>query len=233
MSAAPARVCLEIDTHNFQAGDSDADLVVERSGKTWHLTRGDWRAEWDRSSGRGKVWQTVNPYAIDGVLRVVHSLLLAEHDGFLLHASSAKIADRAYAFSGVSGAGKTTISRLAPANVTVLTDEISYLKMEDGVFRAWGTPFAGELGTPGPNCWAPLARLFLLDKGLANRVESMSKDEAVCAVMRNVLFFADDADLAGRVLETVCRLVENVPVERLTFRPDREVWDMVARLGDE
>jgi hypothetical protein len=232
MSDAPAKVHLRVVTAENPHGDPEAELVVRRQGKVWHLRRGDLRAEWDRSTGRGTVWQTVNPYSIDGVLRILHSLLLAERDGFLLHAASALVGGRAYAFSGVSGAGKTTISRLAPATTTVLTDEISYLKMKEGEFWAWGTPFSGEMATPGPNCSAPLAGVFLLSKGPDNWIEPMGRDEAVCAVLRNVLFFADDSELAGRVLETVCQLVEKVPVRRLIFRPDASVWDLVASLGE-
>ena len=231
MSNAAASVQLEVDILDKAPGDPHADLEVQHEGKQWQLTRADLRAEWDGSTGRGKVWQTANPHSIDVVLRILHTLLLAEKDGFLLHAASAVLGDRAFVFSGVSGAGKTTLSRLAPSSATVLTDEISLLKLEDGVFRAWGTPFSGEMATPGPNRSAKLARVFLLKKGPENVVEPMNPDEAVCAILRNVLFFADDGDLGGRILETTCRLVEKVPVKRLIFRPDASVWDFIALLG--
>jgi hypothetical protein len=224
-------VRLELETVEGLQGDPDAELVVRREGKIWHLQLCDLRAEWDRATGRGKVWQTVNPYSMDTVLRILHSLLLAEQRGFLLHAASVVVGKRAFVCSGESGAGKTTISRLAPATATVLTDEISYLKMEEGEFRAWGTPFNREMERPGPNLSSPLAGVFLLGKGPENRVEEMRPDEAVCSILRNVLFFADDPDLAGRVLETVCQLVEKVPVRRLIFRPDARVWDYVASLA--
>jgi hypothetical protein len=74
------------------------------------------------------VRQTANPYAIDGVLRILHSLILARAGGFLVHAASAVRNGRAFLFAGVSGAGKTTISRLAPPDVALLTDEISYVR---------------------------------------------------------------------------------------------------------
>lgn len=228
----PERIQLELFALETAPGASDPDIDVTRNGKVWHLLRKDFRAEWNRSTGRGKVWQAIKPYSIDTVLRVLHSLLLAERDGFLLHAASAIVGKQAFVFSGVSGAGKTTISRLAPATATVLTDEISYLKMEEGRFHAWGTPFAGEMATPGPNCSVPLAAVFLLGKGPENAVHAMSADEAVFSILRNVLFFANDSELAGRVLETVCRLVEKVPVKRLVFRPDASVWDFVASLGE-
>ena len=108
--------------------DPDADVrVTHRSGR-WFMERGDFRAEWDPATRRGRIRQTANPYSIDAVLRIVHTLVLARQGGFLLHSASAIRNGKAFLFAGVSGAGKTTISRLAPADATLLTDEISYVR---------------------------------------------------------------------------------------------------------
>jgi len=104
------------------------DVCVRRDAGRWVMERGDFRAEWDPQCHRGWVRQSANPYAIDGVLRILHSLILAREGGFLVHAASAVRNGRAFLFSGVSGAGKTTISRLAPPDVVLLTDEISYVR---------------------------------------------------------------------------------------------------------
>ena len=129
------------------------------------IERGDFHARWDPRTGRGRVRQNANPYSLDSVLRIVHSLILAERGGFLLHSASAICEGRAYLFSGVSGAGKTTMTRLAPADVTLLTDEISYVRPSGGGYAAFGTPFAGELAKAGENCAAPVSALFFLEQG--------------------------------------------------------------------
>jgi len=116
--------------------DLDADLSVRREAGRWIMERGDFRAEWDPECRRGWIRQTANPYAIDGVLRILHSLILAREGGFLVHAASAVRNGRAFVFAGISGTGKTTISRLAPADVTLLTDEISYVRGEEQVSGA-------------------------------------------------------------------------------------------------
>jgi hypothetical protein len=120
----------------FGAGDSglgkddedNNDLSVRREAGCWVIERGSYRAEWDPQSNRGWVRQSANPYAIDGVLRILHSLILAREGGFLVHAASAVRNGRAFVFAGVSGTGKTTLARLAPPDVTLLTDEISYVR---------------------------------------------------------------------------------------------------------
>ena len=207
--------------------DPDADVTVERRGQLWHISRGDFEAEWNPNNRRGWVRQTANPHSIDTALRIIYSLELVECGGFLLHSSSLVRNGRAFLFSGVSGAGKTTISRLAPSDATLLTDEISFVCPRNGIYSAFGTPFAGELGKSGENVSAPIAQVFLLAKGLGNRIDDIDTVTAVRSLLRNVLFFAADAALSKRLLNIVCDFVSHVPVGRLTFYPDNRVWELV------
>lgn len=207
--------------------DADDDLSVRFESGQWVLRRGDFYAELDLGLRRGRIHQSASPYAIDAAFRILHSLLLARQGGLLVHAASAVRNGRAFLFAGVSGAGKTTISRLAPSDATLLTDEISYLRREGDGYIAYGTPFAGELAKPGENVRAPLAALYLLAQGPENRIEPLSAAVATRAVLESVLFFAHDPELVGRVFDSVCELVERVPVRRLTFVPDAAVWELI------
>jgi len=206
---------------------SDDDVRVRREGDDWLIERGDFQARWDSRIGRGSVRQNANPYSLDSVLRILHSLILAERGGFLLHAASTICNGRAYLFSGVSGAGKTTMTRLAPAGITLLTDEISYLRPSADGYAAFGTPFTGELARVGENCAAPVSALFFLEKGPENRIDELPSAEAVRRLMRNILFFAEDHRLVEKLLATACDFVARVPIRRLTFYPDARVWDLV------
>lgn len=206
---------------------SDDDVRVHRDGDAWLMERGDFEARWDPRTKRGVVRQNANPYSLDSVLRILHSLILAERGGFLLHAASAICSGRAFLFSGVSGAGKTTMARLAPADVTLLTDEISYVRPGIDGYSAFGTPFAGELARAGENCTAAVSGLFFLEQGPENRIDEISSTEAVRRLMRNILFFAEDHALVEKLLATACDFVNRVPIRRLTFYPDTRVWDEI------
>ena len=237
LSASFPEFALEFDI--IDAGvASDDDLRVRRNGEEWLLERGDFSARWDPRTKTGRVRQNANPFSLDSVLRILHSLILAERGGFLLHAASAICDGRAYLFSGVSGAGKTTMTRLAPSDVTLLTDEISYVRPKNvrpdassdgsiGSYWAFGTPFAGELAKAGENCSAVISGLFFLEKGPENRIEELSSAEAVRRLMRNILFFAEDPGLVEKLLITACDLVGRLPIRRLTFYPDARVWDQI------
>jgi len=205
----------------------DEDLEVKIEDGEWLLKRGDFRARWNPETRQGRIRQACNPYAIDSVLRIVHSLILARQGGFLVHAASAIRGGKAFLFSGVSGAGKTTISRLAPPDATLLTDEISYVRREGNRYIAFGTPFAGELARVGENCSAPLSALFLLEKGSQNRIEPVGPSEALRRLLRNILFFADDPELVKLVFQSACEFASLVPIHRLVFVPDQRVWDII------
>jgi hypothetical protein len=216
---------------------SDDDVRVRRDGEEWLMERGDFSARWDPRTGKGLVRQNANPYSLDSVLRILHSLILARRGGFLLHAASAICDGRAFLFSGVSGAGKTTMTRIATPDVTLLTDEISYVRPDadagPGSYRAFGTPFAGELAKAGENTSAPIGALFFLEKGPENCIEDVPSAEAVRRLMRNILFFAEDPRLVEELLATACAFVAALPIRRLTFYPDSRVWDDIRRFEQE
>ena len=207
---------------------SDEDARVTRNGSLWNFRRGDFDATWNPRTGQGQITQCPNPYSIDTVLRITHSLVLAEQGGLLLHAASAVRNNRAFLFAGVSGAGKTTMSRLAPDDATVLTDEISYIRRTpERNYVAYGTPFAGELARVGANMSAPLEAIYLLVQGPENRIAPISKIDAARAIMRHVLFFAEEKELVAKVFDSVLEFVSRVQVAQLIFTPDVRAWELI------
>jgi len=213
--------------------DPEADVSVAYRAGRWFMERGDFRAELDPVARRGRIRQSANPYSIDAVLRITHTLVLAQRGGFLLHSASAIRNGKAFLFAGVSGAGKTTISRLAPPDATLLTDEISYVrKINDAAtgdsYVAFGTPFTGELAKLGENTSAPVAALYLLAQGPENRIDPVTTSDAGRELLANMLFFAEDSEMVHSAFQAACDFVSRVPVYRLTFVPDARVWELIG-----
>ncbi len=222
----------DVDLAASAFADPAAPVSVKRVSGRWFMQRGDFRAEWDPAARRAWIRQTANPYSIDAVLRITHTLVLARQGGFLLHSASAIRNGKAFLFAGVSGAGKTTISRLAPADATLLTDEISYVRKLDEGYVAFGTPFTGELAKLGENTAAPVAALYLLGQGPENRIDPVSVADAGRELLANMLFFAqgqeEDQEIVHQVFQAACDFVHRVPVYRLTFVPDARVWELIG-----
>jgi hypothetical protein len=237
---AAAEFDLDVDLRPSAFAHPDAAVSVSHRSGRWLMERGDFRAEWDAAARRGWIQQSANPYSIDAVLRIVHTLMLARQGGFLLHSASAIRNGKAFLFAGVSGAGKTTISRLAPADAILLTDEISYVrKLDSGQnegYVAFGTPFTGELAKLGENTSAPVAALYLLakakdkdkDKDHENRIDPVTAADAGRELLANMLFFAEDQELVHGAFQAACDFVDGVPVYRLTFTPDARVWEIIG-----
>jgi hypothetical protein len=227
-SASDAHFDFDIELAPPGTESRDEELRVTWNSGLWLMERGDFRAEWNPSTARGRIEQTRNPYSLDSVLRIVHTLLLAKKGGFLVHASSAIRNGRAFLFAGVSGAGKTTMARLAPPDAALLTDEISYVTRQDGGYFAVGTPFFGELARAGENLRAPIECLYLLAKGPENKIEPITGAEAVGALLGNILFFARDPKFVKLVFDAALDFVSRVPVRRLTFVPSAKVWELIV-----
>jgi hypothetical protein len=224
----PSEFEFDVDLTPPAGLDPEKDVSVTYRAGQWLLERGDFRAEWYPAARRGMIRQTANPYSIDAVLRIVHTLVLAKQGGFLLHSASAIRNGKAFLFAGISGAGKTTISRLAPSDATLLTDEISYVRKTDEGYLAYGTPFTGELAKLGENASAPVAALYLLAQGPENRIDPVAAAEAGEKLLANMLFFAEDSEFVHCAFQSACDFVNRVPVHRLTFVPDARVWEMIG-----
>ena len=223
-----AEIEFDVDLMSPGFGKDDAPVEVTNQQGIWSFRRGDFVAQWQPAARRGRIRQSANPYSIDAVLRIVHTLVLARQGGFLLHSASAIRNGEAFLFAGVSEAGKTTISRLAPPDATLLTDEISYVRRRDADYVAFGTPFTGELAKLGENVSAPIAALYLLAKGRENRIEPVAPGEAARSLLANLLFFAQDEELVQATFHAAFEFVSRVPVAKLTFFPDARVWELIG-----
>lgn len=225
-----SRALMEFDVVLADPGsvDPDDELRVTKRDRRWSIERSDCSATFDFESRHGVIRQPPAPYATDSILRILHTLLLAQRGGLLMHAASAVRNGRAHLFFGPSGAGKSTIVGMAPPEVQLLSDEVSYIRRDAGGYAGCGTPFTGELDRVGVNIAAPLAGLYRLVQGASHRLEPMPPADAARAVLECVLCFAADPAVVEQIFDAVCRLVSEVPVKTLVFRRDPSVWDLIS-----
>jgi len=166
-------------------------------------------------------------YSYDSMLRVFYTLILLELDGVLVHGSSIVEGGKAFLFYGVSGSGKTTTTILSEPRV-ILSDELTLVRKINGEYRAFGTPFWGELQKNGENINAPINRILLLRKNPENFIEEQTPRQALKSLLPCILFFAQEPNLVNQVVNRVIDIVENVPVGALHFRKDSTFWEILV-----
>jgi hypothetical protein len=184
----------------------------------WQFKLGELKAEWSPKPGKGHT----QPIAC-----ILYSLLFAPLGGMLFHASSAIRDGHGFVFSGVSGVGKSTIARLAPADVTVLGEEATDVRADgNGDYRLFGGRTARTQAREVVS--APLKALYMLSHGPDNRCEPLPYNEAVRAVLRNILLLGEAPELSRLFFESACLLARRTPVYRLTFVPTQKIWEMIS-----
>jgi len=207
------------------------DVVVRPDSRParFQVTRGDLAGTVDLGQRRGTVsLAQPNEFSIDSFLRIVYSLALVDAHGLVVHAASLIRNGRAFLFCGRSGSGKTTIARLS-RDATLLSDELSIVRITERRARCYGTPFWGDLARAGADRAASLHAIYFLHHGSRHAVEAVRPRQALERLLPNVLFFAREADLTARVLGIAADLVEAVPCFDLSFRLDAGFWEVIDR----
>ena len=229
LAPTPEVIC-EVASRHPVAPPEDASPRVVRIGHRCHVTRGDFRGEVDLEARRAWVEYCGRAASLHAFMRVANALLLAVTDGLLLHASCIVRGGRAFLFPDPQGTGKSTIARLSEG--TVLSDEVSAVRLIDGVFHGFATPFFGDYeGARAPDVSAALARVCFPLEAQSNSVTQTSSAAAVQQIVRSVYRHGADSELTLRTLDTCAALATHVPCAWLHFRPEPSFWSLVDGSG--
>ena len=172
--------------------------------------------------------------ALNSFLRIICSYALLERGGVLLHASSVVSNGRAFAFVGPSGAGKTTMARLA-APRAVLSDEVTAVRPRgsrpatEPAFDCFPTPFWGDMVRERAGSAAPLAFIGFpvhADSGEA-RLREATPDDAFSRLLHGVFAFDLSRNEKASVLEAAAAIVRAVPCAHVEYPLDRPPWDLL------
>ena len=146
---------------------------------------------------------------------------LLAFDGSYLHSSAIILDGKAYLFSAPSGTGKSTHTekwcRLFGA--TYLNDDKPALRLIDGVWMAYGTPWSGKHDLSSP-VGVPLGGIAFVKRADENAIRSLSSLEAVPLFMSQSLWRLSNHDAMERQLVLVDKLMRQIPVYELACRND-------------
>ncbi|HEY3266236.1 MAG TPA: hypothetical protein VGM37_04870 [Armatimonadota bacterium] len=202
----------------------DLPRITTTGENTFHYERRDFHMDVDKAAKTCVGSCAPNMYSFDSCLRVFFTAYLVDLQGIMIHGASAVGNDGlARLFFGVSGAGKTTTARLS-APRRILSDEITILRRIGDGYRAYGTPFWGELQKNGDNVSAPLSSLNVLVKDASVYLEPVKPRVAMQALLPCVLFFAHENHLVNSAVDRVADMVATIPAAKMHFLPDNTFW---------
>ena len=145
-------------------------------------------------------------------------------DGLYLHASAIECEGKAYLFSGPSGMGKSTHTRLWQSlfpDAQVFNDDKPALRCLDGKWFAYGTPWCGKDGI-NINMKVPVAGICFLKQADNNQIRRLSPVEAVSRILPQTIHHFKNAEKLDVLLSLVDKLVRQIPVYELENRPEPE-----------
>lgn len=149
---------------------------------------------------------------------------LLDFDGMKFHSSCVVVDERAYIFTAFSRTGKSTHTSLwlrqFGNRAYILNDDKPALRLEDGVWYAYGTPWSGK-NDISKNARIPIAGIACLERGIQNEIVPFSGVEAIQAIIRQVNRPASP-EYRIKVLTLVDSLMKTVPVWRLKCNMDPE-----------
>ena len=152
-----------------------------------------------------------------------HQLL--DFDGMMLHSSALELDGRAYLFSGPCGVGKSTHTKLWQSTfgekVKIFNDDKPALRrLEEGWF-AYGTPWCGKDGI-NINMKVPLGGICFLKQSTENSIRRLDKKEAIQKILSQTTTKIGNVAKMDKLLQTVGRLVEEIPICELSNKPEPE-----------
>lgn len=165
---------------------------------------------------------------------------LVDYNGFYLHSSAVVLDGKAYLFSGDSGMGKSTHTRLWQSvfgpGARVINDDKPALRLIDGVWYAYGTPWCGKDGI-NINEKAPVAGVCFLKQAPHNAIRRLESQEALEFILKQTIWKFHDPVRLSAVLGHLDRFLKRIPVYELENLPVPEAarlsYDTMRRGAEE
>lgn len=142
---------------------------------------------------------------------------LIDHDGLMLHSSAIVMDGKAYLFTADPGTGKSTHTSLwlkqFGDRAYILNDDKPALRLEDGAWYAYGTPWSGKHDI-SRNERVPVAGIACLERGEHNEIVPFSGIEAISAIMKQVNR-PKAAEYRVKLMKLMDKLITQVPIWKL------------------
>ena len=158
---------------------------------------------------------------------------LVKNSGMRIHASAIAWEGKAYLFSAPCGTGKSTHRQMwqqlyGEDAIVVFNDDKPALRLLDGKWYAFGTPWCGKEGI-NRNVKVPLAGICFLQQGPENKIRRLSTLEILPRVTDQTVWRMDTHEELNMLMGNLDQLIQKIPIFLLECTPTTDA----AKLSSE
>ena len=159
---------------------------------------------------------------------------LLTRNGCVFHASFLDVGGEAVLFTGPSGIGKSTQAGLWVdfESAEVVNGDRAALRRVNGRWTAFGFPASGTSGICR-NRNLPLKAIVVLEQGSENRVDELPASAKIRALVSATELYPWDGDEIEMAISVAQDIVTDVPVIKLSCRPDRDAVKVLKAYLEE
>lgn len=151
-----------------------------------------------------------------------------DRQAFYLHSSCVTVHNHGIIFTAPSGTGKSTQADLwvKYRDADILNGDRTIVRREEEGWRCYGSPYAGS-SQIYKNESTALSAIFVLAQGSENTITRLSPGEAFVCLYRETVQNPWNRDYVEAMSALLEQAVLEIPIYRLTCRPDREAVELV------
>ncbi len=149
-------------------------------------------------------------------------LFLLKNNAILLHSNCIMIDNKVYCFTGESGAGKSTLCNLYSqyTNESVLTDEVTILRLIKNKIYAFGSPWKGSGSYYAANAGKELKKIYYIYHGKSNYIEKINKNKALEILLKQAFPFFWDKSKVLQAIGIINKIIRTIDYDSFYFTPN-------------
>lgn len=134
------------------------------------------------------------------------------YNAFVLHASAVLLGDKVYMFSAPSGVGKSTHAAIWKRCLggRVINDDKPLIRLVDGVFHAYGTPWCGS-GFERLNEQGVVQTLFFIKRAVQNKIIRFNSEKALYLLLESMYRPLENTNMDA-LISTLDSFLEKVTI---------------------
>lgn len=191
-------------------------VALCRRGLDWQLEGRDFQASFSAEKRHLQITGPEALYPLD--LACLALWYLCHPNGLILHGAGLVFDDTGWICSGPSGVGKTTMTQLFPEQA--LCDEFCGVVVGDHVDLVSLPFWASKPAT------LPLTGIYLLEHATEDACWPLSRETAWRRLASQVFWPYFDEQASQQTFNNLTKLVHQVPVSGLGFRPTKKIARM-------